>query len=405
MQTTGLIKHQKARLKAKTWTHVHIGSGVELSRWEYFFRDDKLVLLDYAMLAKEAERNPQLIDALTDAADDDKGSLYSFLMRHPDKSLGARLGEDTRVLPQEVARSNEKKRKLRQCRLFTGSPKCYIPGTSVKGALRTAYLSHQIATDRNKKDWLPRSPQFTDKDNLRSLQTPIMRQFNDIGSRENKLFQHVIVRDTRRFGNNDIGIATVDIYAPPPNGKGRRDQHQSQQSKDDIYCEVILSEIPFEVQLILRKSELQESPIDSVEKLLDVADKFYRRVWEREKLARISHDRQNPRLKAFYNDPGFQPPDDHYLLRLGWGSGQHATSVLMDYREFYAQSLGTQADTPLRVGPSYNKPSGHRLKERQPYPFSAKCALANDNDDGDPNKGQPLGWVIVSKKVVIEDAS
>ena len=53
---------QTCKLQAETWTHTHVGSGKAISRWEYFFDQDRLVLLDYAKLADEALRTPDKID-------------------------------------------------------------------------------------------------------------------------------------------------------------------------------------------------------------------------------------------------------------------------------------------------------------------------------------------------------
>jgi CRISPR/Cas system CSM-associated protein Csm5 (group 7 of RAMP superfamily) len=55
MQTAA--KDQIAKINAVAWSHIHIGSGNKLDRWDYFFHDKKLWLLDEEKLAKIVSKN------------------------------------------------------------------------------------------------------------------------------------------------------------------------------------------------------------------------------------------------------------------------------------------------------------------------------------------------------------
>ncbi|MBZ0187126.1 MAG: type III-A CRISPR-associated RAMP protein Csm5 [Candidatus Obscuribacterales bacterium] len=384
----------KRKLLAKSWTHVHIGSGNDLGRWEYFFLNDKLVLLDFDKLALMTASKPSLIDEMTKAAEDQSSSLHKFLSQHPDRSLSTQLskGDSKRTLPPQLRAGN--KSKILMLKLMTGSPSVYIPGSSVKGALRTAYLVNQL---KNGKISLPdrRRNSRGDKGYLDALKRSVNAQFNEMRSPENQLFQHILIADSKVFDESKLGIAKVEAASGGASQRGNRAHsgRGGQKQQLDIYCEVLRSEMEFELEFAARVEKIDKSLIRPIETLLEIADKFYRSVWDEEKQARVG-ERQNQDLGDFYADQ--EPPEDGYLIRLGYGSGQMSTSMLVPYREKYRNEFEKYADEPLRTGPIYRKRP--ELLDRSPYPFTAKCALADDGYE-DP-VGQPMGWIVISKEVV-----
>lgn len=382
---------QKCKLQAETWTHLHVGSGKTLSRWEYFFDKDRLVLLDYAKLSELSLRSPDLIDKMVDAASDPSGSLHAFLQTR-DQLTRRKLASGYRTLPEYLAKIAEDERQLRNLRLFAGSPKCYLPGSSIKGALRTAYMSDRVARSKDKQAIFAR--EATDESvSFKNFQFNIGRPFRDLRSLDNDLFQNIIVRDTTHFGERDMGIAGINIYA-------RQRSHKSDgrvlPSDEDEYCEVLLCQSKFEIELVLRSERLRNKPVKSATDLLETADRFYRRVWDFEKVNQGELKRRRSDVADFYMDEGTKPSDEYYLLRIGHGTGQHGTSLLIDYKEHYTEQYGNAADAPLRHPSVYRKNAG--LKARTPYPYTARAAAG-----GGVSERQPLGWIVISKDMVVEN--
>lgn len=383
---------QTCKLKAETWTHVHVGCGKTLSRWEYFFDKDRLVLLDYAKLADEANRSPDLIDKMVDAANDPTGSLHAFLKTR-DLLTKRKLAAAYRSLPEYLAKIDQDARQIRNLKLFSGSPRCYVPGSSIKGALRTAYMSDRVSRSKDKQAIFAREV-GDESVSFKNFQFNIGRPFRDLRSLDNDLFQNIIVRDTTSFSEKDIGIAGINIYARQrPNLQGEK---KGPLADEDEYCEVILCQSKFEIEIALRTEKLRNKPIKSAVDLLETTDRFYRRVWEFEKTNQSELKRRKSDVSEFYMDEGTKPPDDCYLLRMGHGTGQHGTSLLIDYKEHYTAEHGNAADAPLRHPSIYRK--NPRLKTRTPYPYSARAAAG-----GGVSERQPLGWIVIAKDMVVEN--
>ena len=163
-----------------------------------------------------------------------------------------------------------------------------------------------------------------------------------------------------------MAIAFIRLFAPDPNSKNKN-------HGKDLYCEVLKARSNFAFEVIEKTTSTMQFPT-----ILKIADEFYRKIWDIEKVNReLSNDKD---IASFYKD--YQPPENKFLLRLGFGSGQLATSILTNYKE----KFGT--DQPLRIGPAYKKST--KKNDRVPYPYTAKSACTNQ-------VYEPMGWVIIDK--------
>lgn len=385
--------HQKCTIKAKAWTPIHIGSGLEAGRWEYFFsKDDQLVYLDYDKLATEAIHNEELIEELTKAAaKDPSGSLHKFLrsVEASDPDIRDRIGSSTRQRPLPIATRKipADERSIRHIRLFNGSPRCYVPGGSIKGALRTALLSSSIANASVKEELLPRDPSADDYSNLRMLRERLAKTFRP-QTEETRFFQGILVRDCAPIDASNLGIASVRIFGSPKKSK------QKEQVSSDEYAEVLLAGSDVQIEMSLRFTRLQKSTLRDMREILSTADKFFRRVWEENRLIQNELAKLNKADKDildFYESSAARVPEDFYLLRVGYGSGQVANSVLLEYKEHFSKTMPNWADAPLRHSTLYMRKRTD-LKKRKPYPFTSRSAWAGELD-----QGRPLGWLVLSK--------
>lgn len=395
--------HQKLELNASTWTHLHIGCGRDIGRWEYFFTADgrQLSFLDYDKLAEEALINEGFIDQLTEAAaQDPSGSLQKFLRvlgaDHDDLPSRLCTSGGLRTLPSAAGNVPSEFRTIRRLRLFIGSPNCYVPGSSIKGALRSAYLSEQIANSNNKSDFMPRDSRSDDFSNLRALRERLQKTFR-ANADDTRLFENLIVRDSHSLGSSQLGVASISLFGSKKKVAANAAEGKAKPVKDsDEYAEVVLARAQFKLEMVLRTSRKYELPLSDLRELLEISDRFYRKVWqaEREHQEILAEQNKGVRdLLEFYQNEEMAVPDDFYLLRVGYGGGQMAHSILLPYRNYYSDQYGQASDHPLRHSVLYSRRKPE-LKQRSPYPFSARSALA-----GDIPNWIPLGWIAISKKL------
>jgi CRISPR/Cas system CSM-associated protein Csm5 (group 7 of RAMP superfamily) len=313
---------------------------------------------------------------MTESAAFDKSSLNSFLGER--ESLRRQLTEsgNSRKIASQFTQ-------MREISLFAGSPKCYIPGSSLKGAIRTAIISEliqrgDIPLDRNSA----------------TLKNELAQGFN-INSRDNRFFKNLLISDSDELCPDDMGVAGVAIYSQDSRvgdraGDRVRRPSGSQQTSD-TYCEILMWDSNFKFEIKLRKEAMTSNYINvsSIKQLLEIVDRFYRKVWDKEAQNRSDARRNSKAIVEFYREP----PNNAYLLRIGFGSGQLSTSILVDYQKRF-----NGQDKALRQGRVYKQrfieETGRDLRTRAPYPFTAKSAKATD---GENEMQLPLGWVLIPK--------
>lgn len=120
------------KLRLKTITPVHIGTGNRYSPAEFFLRDDVVcrVSLEKLYLALPARRKKEFLRAVEREG---RFELQRFL--RPDE----RKGIDRYSLKNKYRLNTSEVREIREC-IKTGFDEPYLPGSSIKGSIRTALL-------------------------------------------------------------------------------------------------------------------------------------------------------------------------------------------------------------------------------------------------------------------------
>lgn len=366
-----------------------------MGRWEYFFsKADKLVYLDYEKLAAEAVSNEALLDELSTAASKDpSGSLSKFLqyIEKSDPEIRERIGSlrGQRQLPVALRATPQEERSIRHIRLFNGSPRCYVPGGSIKGAIRTALLAASISDAKIKEERLPRDPSADDFTNLKILREQMAKGFRP-NSDETRFFQALMVRDCQPIDAANLGIASVRIF-----GSAKRLKPKEQGASDE-YAEVLLPGAEFQIEMSLRFARLRNSNLKDLRDILNTADRFFRRVWHENRVIQNELAKQNKAdldILDYYENSATRVPDDVFLLRVAYGAGQLSNSIFLEYRDHFLNTLPDSADTPLRHSTLYMRKRTD-LKKRMPYPFTSRSALA-----GEEEKRRPLGWIALSRNL------
>lgn len=137
------------RLVLTTVGPVHIGNGSKYSGKDYFKIDDKNVaVLDAGEFVSRLSSNE--VDEYCRFLDtDSRSSLAVFLARHPPLMAAARESIAYRI-EMRLAKARRGTDQYFDVAQFVkdGDGNPYVPGSSVKGMLRTAILSHLVQADR-----------------------------------------------------------------------------------------------------------------------------------------------------------------------------------------------------------------------------------------------------------------
>lgn len=346
--------HKKYKLHCKTLSPVHIGSGEVLSRWEYYiYQNNFYRVLDFTWTLLNSA-NDKLIDKVVKKINENnQGHSFKKFFDSLEEDIDISLIHEKYLdkcfsrIPIKTTLTTEK---ISDINLFSGSPNYIIPGSSIKGALRTGItvndLEKCLDSSRNKNEIFNKI-KFNE------------RKAFEVNSRDSKNFQSVQISDVVLQSNN-LSIRELKYL------------------KGDtfILAELLDEDFEFDIEITHTeyKNKLYKNEIDPTYKaydfrndILQKASSFYKKVWD--------HLLQNDNyVQEFYkNNNSMITNEGSYLLRLGFGAGQLSNSILLPWQE------KIKDDKLLRNGKARGK-SGL-------YPSTIK-RTAN---------GMPLGWVLITK--------
>ena len=338
---------KKYKLHCKTLSRVHIGSGETLSRWEYVFYEGKIYkttdrFWTYYLKTQGKVRYDQLINSINNSSD--KFSL-TMIIKDSFRSYQSYLEPLSLDLDDEV-------QSVRNISLFTSqNNRYYIPGSSIKGSLRTAIVV---------KDLVNRFP-----DNGHELEKAVKNlsryeqgEINKSTSIISQTFQRLIVEDSYlKF--EDMGIGQI--------------KYLSKENEDENFDlkEVFLGESSFMINLTEKEYLYKDEGLSSFMRILEEASEFYKRSWNE-----LYQRSSGSVLDDFYSSNNDLVRGSGYLLRVGYGSGQLSNSILLDWQE---EGLD---DSYLYNG------QAAKLKRQGIENYPSSCRSSN---------GMPMGWILVEK--------
>ena len=272
---------ESVKVKIKTLSPVHIGSGEKISPSEYFYDNQY-----YYRLSMD-----RLISSLN------KEQLEKFIeLSARGLSVSEVIDEKTLEkfvdykLPLHESAKNYLKRKHRiQVNLeIKTAGKAYIPGSSIKGSILSGVYYYLIKekADKNLKNMIERREKFYDiQDEL----------FKLLGGK-NRFFHWLDVSDSD-LKKLEYSLELAHIRVADRKGKEIR-------GGIPILVEVIKEGVEFEFKM---KQPSEDSP--DIKDILKNADGFYREIAKKEGKNNL--------------------PREGYILRIGHGSGVLSTSFLL----------------------------------------------------------------------------
>lgn len=352
-------------------TPLHIGNGQELlHEYDYAIQQGRTWRLnENALLDAQSTDDPDLTEKLARTR---PAELLRPADYRPDNPL-------FRYVLKGTPRSSAEGAQLRE-QLKDPFDRVYIPGSSLKGAFRTALVWHA---------W-----------EVRQMRADV----GDLGTRRQwagqRLEQQLLGRDPNNDALRVLQVGDSDTQTPADALMilNVRVHHRNGQLASPIELEAVRPNQIFRLRLKLdlalysdwaRRAGLQLPGRDWLQQLPHILQAHSRQRLERER-AWFGAIRGAERVAAAYQQLlNAQPGPDACLVQLGWGTG------------WESKTLGgrLQANPPLmeRIITDYKLARGKRQKG-DPFPKSRRLAisLARDRQGNlQETPAAPLGWCLV----------
>ena len=384
----------KQKYKLETITPIHIGSGETLNHIDGYYANDRWYRID---LDKVLAHSNVDINTLTSemAQRDFRWSIY--FSRH---NMNAAELSTYNLLCAQSPETTE----IREAIKSVGN-RPYIPGSSIKGAIRTALLSDLINSDENKQlmdDSLQHLNREIDKGAPPRLRTENpARKIEELAfgkDPKHDLLRALQISDTEPLESDALAIETAWTVTLNQNNQLEQKIEGNTQYKN--YVEVIqgVKALTFTIKiddLLFRnreKKQLKYSKIQekTLQEIADVCGHETHLLMQDEKeffdyynISEIAN--LYDKFIALNNSL----TDGAFMLQIGWGTGYRANTVTTSFTE------GEDAPIDLMALRERYRLGRSRSNQRQPYdkrdfPKTRRILYRGENPIA------PLGWVKIS---------
>ena len=195
------IKNYKVyRMSLTTLSPIFIGSGEELNKSMYVYNNREIMIIDERKLIKELLLRKGLYESFLNECYSGNLNLTNFLERH----LNGYKDMDIykyKIMSYSDVKTNSKFNNINTF-IKSSNGKPYIPGSSIKGAIRTAIIYGEIVNNKNKYNNIFKDiVNYRNKYNEGYIVDNISNHFNI-----KNIFKNIAVSDT-----NDINIENLCI--------------------------------------------------------------------------------------------------------------------------------------------------------------------------------------------------
>jgi CRISPR-associated protein Csm5 len=373
-----------------TITPLHIGTGGELLQGYDYICDSKLTyVLDLERLFRHLSDNPLALDALA------AGEPINTLLERKWLSWSDLQGETAPVryvlsgtpsgLPGNPLTL------LEQLKDVYDRP--YIPGSSLKGALRTAILA-QLLSERNRVIQPADLAAPSRHGRPDASRMALGLEHEAFGPNPNQdVLRALQVKDSTTADKSRLELRQVRVY--PPSRRATNVPRGDHESGLDINCECVRAGSEFHLELHVDKqllglpvatTRMEQAP--RLAQLLDDLPRVLRRnaqrvlkqelsFYDRHDDATVAHDELG-KVVAQHNQTLKGSDRRRALLPLGWGAGWESKTL-------GAEALANVLEETITI---CQMARGQR-RPGDPFPKSRKLVLRG------AKPALPLGWVLL----------
>lgn len=410
-------------------TPIHIGSGNKVPKTELAYFPNKKIIRKIDLDKFFESQPPHKIREISEKLRYAKNDYFNNILKAENLSLENLNSEYDLNLSYDY--NSDDINRIREIDPFVKTPffKPYIPGSSIKGWLRTAILYYYIKRIKefkgvldeinDKLDYLPRNYYRLRKEKVRFAKIIENKIFGSDPKED--IFRFLIISDTHPESYEHLNLSLVQIFHPT---KVHSDI-QFQSLKFSQYLETLKKNTRFSGRILfskdletykneylqydtlstkirnfILKDFIELSREDCFKKLCRISNIFSKNILEYnfEYLKRLSKEIKSESLKnliQYYNSELFPLYDkltesnNEFLLRLGAGTDWHSKTIGLEIIDYFLKNKG------MNFNDFYDRINRLQLfkgKMMHNYfefmPISRKYIL-----DEFKNPQFPLGWV------------
>ena len=212
----------------KTITDIHIGSGDKLYKFDYVINEWKMYIVSEEKLGEEIELDT-LNDLIFGMKNDTYPNLYSFLEKNG--LLNTDFLEKVSLYKIPVGTAKFPENEILPF-IKDSFKEPYIPGSSIKGALRTAFLYsvikmkekeyinnyvkkriEELENDRRKtkKGFRHEFAKYLERDYLQKFNLSQSKKYDPLTD----IFRVLKVSDTKSLSQDSLCLKEVKVFSPP----------------------------------------------------------------------------------------------------------------------------------------------------------------------------------------------
>jgi CRISPR-associated protein Csm5 len=329
------FRQKTYKIRAEILTPVHIGDGSELEPLEYVIKDRFYKVKLGEWLSSLSDEKASEFKKLTGRDYAQKAVLTSLRKFVRDNIEVDNFNEwSTDVSDAVIKRYDEKfdapENQLPMSPFIRTAQKPYLPGSSIKGAIRTAYLnslSKEMTVREKRADLVEgellhainqregKPPVFSiDKDPFRAV------KIKDAFLPDNSTFFSEVINYNRK--DSSINPTSIQILSEVTYGK------------------LLNRPLSVEIEIVIDKKVLSHTECGlyahkdyvTLENLLEACDSFYRNCLKEERDRFLSNTTGGEYIQRTYQEI-LDASEGGFLFRLGWGSGLISMTISKGLRK------------------------------------------------------------------------
>ncbi|MEN3013930.1 MAG: type III-A CRISPR-associated RAMP protein Csm5 [Endomicrobiia bacterium] len=317
------------KLECKILSPVHIGDGTEIYPYEYIIKQGKFYKIELENFLQQLSQNEQ--NKFPSLVENNIIQLREFLVEsfNPDKhSFDYCVDVSNNVASLYTTKINDELNQLIVKPFIKTKNTPYIPGSSIKGAIRTAIAYYLLKHNQNLMNTLKK--ELWSK--ARTIIDKLIFQNNDFGTNNDKL-RVLLVSDSSLLSTNSLKIEVIQRLASKP-----QKQSRSALLGFKIYCETLKKDTTITSEILIN-DKLSDKLLDSSWKQLLSKEGVIKCCLEFSKdlidleLEYFNNHPEKDKLKGiieFYEHLKNKKLDDScFFLSLGQGGGFYQKTIAM----------------------------------------------------------------------------
>ena len=430
------------KLYLKTLTPVHIGTGKEVEKFEYIIKNNQFCRINFSKLSELLfDKFPEKFSEWINKISSEENVTNELNIDNIKRQISGNTKIDLEInksIQYKLNSNGKPNNKVREC-IKSGSNELFIPGSSIKGSIRTAFLSNALTrTDESFKSKLidnitsqiqtaqriPRDREKIKKSICDFVESEIFycgvkttkngiesENFND---EKFDLMKLISISDSSSLKSEEYGeICNMTMYKLR-NTRGRTLINSECISKYSLFN----IDISIDKNFILKAKELLEKKDDNfgkkdwikfkekferlfnlnlialnsnniesllLDSILNSINKFGKEVYDREGMwiNSLNGNVDSQYIKNFYSNPEFLNS-----FKVGYGSGFSAATIFLWMNN--VNNLRLQIEKVAKFFGIGKHRNGTDVNITE-FPFTRKYDINN-------NEISPLGWIEISRK-------